>query len=167
MSESTMTREQQIEKLGELIKDVRIAMLTTVLPDGSLRSRPMATQNEKFDGTLWFFTSDESGKVHEIEDDQHVNVAFADAESQTYISISGKARLSRDRAKIEALWNPFVQAWFPKGKDDPDLALLQIEVASAEYWDAPSSKMVNLLGMAKAVVTGKQYDAGENEKLNL
>ena len=167
MSEQNLTREQQVEKLGELIKDAHVAMLTTALPDGTLRSRPMAAQNKNFDGTLWFFTQSHSEKVHEIEDDQHVSVAFADEGSQSYVSISGKARLNRDRAKIEELWNPFVQAWFPKGKDDPKVALLQIEAESAEYWDAPSSKMVNLLGMAKAVVTGTQYDAGENEKVNL
>ncbi len=167
MSHDNLSHAEQAKKLGELIKDINIAMLTTALPDGSLRSRPMATQNEKFDGTIWFFTRSDSGKVHEIEDDQHVNVSFVDAGSQNYVSVSGKAKLSRDRAKIDELWSPFVKAWFPDGKDDPQLALLEIKVENAEYWDAPSSAMVNLIGMAKAAATGKTYDAGENEKVQL
>jgi general stress protein 26 len=167
MSNENLSHDERIKKLGDLIKDINIAMLTTVLPDGSLRSRPMAAQNENFDGALWFFTRENSEKVHEIQDDQHVNVSFADEGSQTYVSVSGKAKLSRDRAKIEELWSPVVKAWFPDGKDDPSLALLEIKVDGAEYWDAPSSAMVNIVGMAKAAFTGKAYDAGEHEKVNL
>lgn len=158
---------EEIKKLGELIKDIRIAMLTTALPDGSLRSRPMATQDEEFDGTLWFFTGAESGKVHEIEDDQHVNLSYSEPSDQKYVSVSGKARIVRDRAKIDELWSTPLKAWFPDGKDDPNIALLKIEVENAEYWDTPSSKMVHLIGMVKATVTGQSYQPGENEKISL
>ena len=167
MSNENLSHEEQIKKLGELIKDINIAMLTTALPDGSLRSRPMAARHEDFNGTLWFFTRADSEKVHEIQDDQHVNVAFADEGSQTYVSISGRAIITRDRAKIEELWSPFVKAWFPNGKDDPQLALLKIEVESAEYWDAPSSTMVNVFGVAKALITRTPYTPGDHEKVEL
>jgi general stress protein 26 len=160
-------RDEQIAKLGELIKDIRIAMLTTALPDGSLRSRPMATQTQEFDGTLWFFTRDDSGKIHEIEDDTHVNVSYAEPKSQLYVSVSGRGRINRERAKIEELWSIPLKAWFPDGPDDPHIALLQIEVENAEYWDAPSSAMVHLIGIVKAVAIGKSYDPGENEKIEL
>jgi general stress protein 26 len=166
MSENN-SREEAVQKLGELIKDVRVAMMTTALPDGSLRSRPMATQENEFDGTLWFFTSVDSGKVHEIEDDTHVNVAYASPKDQVYVSVSGRARINRDRSKIDELWNPMLKAWFPDGKDDPQIALLQVEVENAEYWDAPSSAVVHLVGFIKAVATGERYDPGENEKVSL
>jgi len=42
-----------------------------------------------------------------------------------------------------------------------------VEVTGAEYWDAPSNKMVLLLGMAKAVATGKEYEGGENREVDL
>lgn len=158
---------EAVQKLGELIKDINITMLTTALADGSLRSRPMATQGGDFDGTLWLFTGIESGKVHEIEDDQHVNLSYSEPSEQKYISVSGKARIVRDRAKIEELWSPPLKAWFPDGKDDPNIALLQIEVDNAEYWDVPSSKMVHLIGVVKATLTGQAYDPGENEKISL
>jgi len=158
---------EEIQKLGELIKDINIAMLTTALPDGSLRSRPMATQGGDFDGTLWFFTGIETGKVHEIQDDQHVNLAYSEPGAQKYVSVSGKARIVRDQSKIDELWSTPLKAWFPGGKDDPNIAILKIEVDSAEYWDMPSSKMVHLIGFVKATVTGQSYEPGENEKIEL
>ena len=167
MSKENLSHEEQVEKIGELIKDVRIAMLTTACPDGSLRSRPMATQNEKFDGTVWFFTRSDSGKVHEIQDEQHVNISYSDAGSQVYVSVSGTARLNHDRAKIDELWSPVAKAWFPDGKDDPQLALIEITVDSAEYWDSPAAAVVKLVGFAKAIVTGKTYNPGENEKVEM
>lgn len=143
-------------------------MLTTAEADGTLRSRPMATQKpEDFDGELWFFTQASSPKVDEVEGEHEVNVSYADAGSQTYVSVSGRAANVRDRAKAEELWSPAMKAWFPKGLDDPELALLKVTVAKAEYWDAPSSTLVHLVGFVKAVVTGKTYQPGENEKISL
>ena len=163
-----MAKEKSdVEKLRELIKGIRIAMLTTVDQDGSLRSRPMATQQTEFDGDLWFFTPHSSAKVGEVGREHQVNVSYADPDDQRYVSVSGTASVVRDRAKAEELWNPFLKAWFPKGLDDPDLALFKVEVQKAEYWDAPSSTMVYLVGLAKAAVTGKRPDIGENEKLDL
>lgn len=164
----TKTRDEAISKLADLIKDVRIAMLTTVADDGSLHSRPMAVQQVEFDGDLWFFTREDSPKVYEIEQEFHVNVAFSDPSAQNYVSVSGTARLVHDKAKAEELWNPALKAWFPDGLDDPQLALLQIEVKNAEYWDAPSSTIAHVAGIIKSIATGKPADdVGENKKLSL
>ena len=160
-------RDETIKKLRELIKDIKFAMLTTAGDDGSLRSRPMATQQTEFDGDLWFFTNASAPKVDEIRHDQHVNVSFSSPEDHRYVSVSGKAQIVRDRKKAEELWNPFYKAWFPEGLDDPDLALLKVPVEKAEYWDSPSSPVVHLIGFVKAVATGTRYQPGDNEKINL
>lgn len=160
-------RNNSIKKLAELIKDIKFAMLTTVEADGSLRSRPMAAQQTEFDGDLWFFTGVSSHKVYDIENNPHVNLAFSDPNEQSYISISGRARLVPDRQKAEQLWTPFYRTWFPHGLDDPDLALLKVDVEGAEYWDSPSSVVVHLYGVAKAMVTGERPQPGDNEKLDL
>jgi general stress protein 26 len=156
---------ENIKKLGDLIKDIRFAMLTTAEEDGTLRSRPMATQQVDSDGYLWFFTYGGAHKVDEIKHDQHVNVSYAEPKDQKYVSVSGTAQLVRDRQKIEELWNPLYKAWFPQGLDEPDLALLKVSVDKAEYWDSPSSRVVRLVGFVKAVVTGKRIEGGENEKI--
>jgi general stress protein 26 len=157
---------ENIKKLRKLIEDIKFAMLTTVEEDGTLRSRPMATQLAEFDGNLWFFTNANAPKVDEVQHEQHVNVSYANPDAQKYVSVSGRATLVRDRQKIEELWNPLYKAWFPKGLDDPDLALLRVSVEGAEYWDSPSSPVMRLVGFVKALTTGKPYSGGENEKID-
>lgn len=165
--ENTKTREEAIEKLNNLIEDIDFAMLTTVDTDGVLRSRPMSTQEAEFDGTLWFFTSDKTHKVEEIEQDNRVNASYAKPEYNFYVSVSGTASIVKDRAKMEELWNPILKAWFPEGLDDPNICLLKVDVEQAEYWDSPSSTLVQITGFVKAMVTGQRANGGENEKINL
>lgn len=160
-------RNEALKKLGAMIEDIDFAMLTTLEADGTLRSRPMSTQRVDFDGDLWFFTRASAPKVEEVRRDERVNVSYAKPEDQRYVSISGTAQIVRDRQKIEELWQPALKAWFPKGLEDPDIALLKVSVEQAEYWDSPSSTMAYVFGFVKAVATGQSYQPGENEKINL
>ncbi|MEJ7698357.1 MAG: pyridoxamine 5'-phosphate oxidase family protein [Pyrinomonadaceae bacterium] len=163
--EDNKIREEAIEKLRSLIKNINTAMLTTI-DGGVLRSRPMQTQETETGGDLWFFTSSETHKAEEIEKDNRVNLAYASPNDNSYVSVSGRAELVKDRAKMEELWNPILKAWFPKGLDDPNITLLKVSVEAAEYWDSASSTIVQVAGFIKALVTGTRADGGENEKIN-
>jgi general stress protein 26 len=166
--DNNQNSQENLNKLIDMIKDVDIAMMTTVDDDGSLRSRPMRTQKVNDDGILWFFTGYESGKSHEIKDnDAHVNLSYSDTDDQLYVSVSGKATLTKDKQKIDELWNPTLKAWFPEGKDDPNVALIKVIIDKAEYWDAPNSTLVHLYGMAKAAITGESAKPGDNAKINM
>ena len=156
-----------LSEIAELIKDIRIATLTTRDDQGKLRSRPMGTQDADFEGTLWFLTYDDSPKTAEIEAHSDVNISYSDPGSQRFVSISGRARVSNDRKMINELWNPALKAWFPKGQDDPHIAVIEVEAEEAEYWDSPSSTFVKAAGFAKAALTGKPYLPGDNKKVNL
>lgn len=158
-----MDRQENIEKLASLIKNVRFAMLTTHAEDGSLRSRPMANQSDEFDGTLWFLTGESTHKTAEIARNPEVGLAYVNIDDNAYVSVSGRAAVLDDREKARELWNPAYRAWFPDGVDDPELRVLRVDVSGAEYWDAPSSAVVHALGFAKAIVTGQRYEAGEGE----
>ncbi len=160
------TRQESIEKLKGMLESIDFCMLTTV-NGGLLRSRPMSTQEMDESGELWFFTSDNTHKVDEIEADDRVNVAYSKPDDNVYVSVAGRGSLSKDRAKMEELWNPILKAWFPEGLDDPHLALLKVSIEEAEYWDSPNSKIVQLYGFVKAVVTGKPAEGGEYGKINL
>lgn len=161
------TQTGDIKKVTELIKEIRIAMLTTIGENGELHSRPMAVQNREFDGTLWFFTSDRSGKINSIQKDQHVNISLMDSGDQKYISIAGRAELVFDKEKMKEFYNPFVKTWFPKGLEDPEIALLKVEVDSVEYWDSPSSAVVHVYGLAKAMLTGQPPNPGDHKRIDL
>jgi general stress protein 26 len=169
VSNLVQASEADRAKIAELIKDVRICMLTTAEGDGTLRSRPMATQELKggFDGVLWFFTEIDSGKVDEVERERHVNLAYSKPGDQVYVSISGNARVMRDKAKAAELWTPFLKAWFPKGLEDPQLALLRVEATEAEYWEAPHGAVVRVVGLVKSLVTGQKYTPGENKRVEV
>lgn len=164
----TTEHSHSIAKLAELIKDIKVAMLTTLDADGTLHSRPMATQPQQpGQADLWFFTSQSSYKTVEIEREHEVNLSSADPGSNRYVSVSGSATLLKDRLQAERLWNPILKTWFPKGLDDPDLCLLKVAPSRAEYWDAPSSMVVHAIGFVKAMVSGERPRPGEHDALNL
>jgi general stress protein 26 len=160
-------QKENLKKLKDKIEDIDFTMMTTVDEDGSLRSRPMSTQQVSENGEIWFFTGYESGKSHEIKQDAHVNLSYSKPSDNLFVSVSGKATLSRDKAKIDELWTPELKAWFPEGKDDPNIGLIKVTIDKAEYWDSPNSAVVHLIGFVKATLSGESYDPGENKKINL
>jgi general stress protein 26 len=162
-----LTGAKGLEKIGFLIKDIPIAILVTAASDGSFDSRPMGVQTKDFDGTVWFLTRNESGKVHEIRDDSHVTLIFAAPSNSKYVSAKGRAYASQDRAKIHELWSPMYKAWFPAGEDDPEIAVLRVDITEAEYWEASSSKLVRSVKYLAAAVTGGAVDIGEAGKVSL
>ena len=154
------------QKVWELIKDVRIALLVTSADEG-LRGRPMAAMNKDFNGELWFASRSDTPKLDEIKDESHVLLPYSEPKDQNYVSVAGTARIVQDVAKVKALWSEPMRVWFPKGPEDPDIALICVTVTSAEYWDAPSSAWVYGLGYAKARLTGEApRDLGENKVVN-
>jgi general stress protein 26 len=132
-------RAESLERLTELIKDIRVAMFVTRSGDGTLRSRPMAAQEAPFDGTRWFFAAGQSATVSDLAQAPEVVLAYADLGGNRYVSLSGRAELVRDPDKAKELWSPLYREWFPKGLEDPDLALLKVVVSRAEYWDSPGT----------------------------
>jgi general stress protein 26 len=155
-------------KLYEMIKSMKIAMMTTVDTDGSLHSRPMHSQEADEHGDLWFFTQIQSPKVTEVSRDNEVNLAYSDPNGQNYVSVYGKAEIVRDKAKIQEKWSEGMRTWFPKGVDDPQIALIRVHPIKGEYWDSPSSTMLHLFGYAKAAITGEPpKNPGDQEKVNL
>jgi general stress protein 26 len=160
-------KAEDIQKLRDLIADIKVAMLATADEDGSLRSRPLHTLEMDAQHALWFFTSATSPKVAEAAGSGwQVNLSYAHPDKQDYVSVSGTASIVRDRAKMQALWTDWAKVWFPRGIDDPDLALLRVQIHRAEYWDAPASAMKQLYGLTKALVTGEKDALGTNAKMN-
>jgi general stress protein 26 len=96
-----------------------------------------------------------------------VNLAYSDPNTSTFVSITGTGELVRDRTKHQELWTPVLKAWFPEGLQDPQLTLLKVNVLEAEYWDASSSRMVQLFEMAKALVSGQEFKSPEHEKIKI
>jgi general stress protein 26 len=157
-------------KLWDMIKDIKFAMFTTRHENGHLHSRPMTTQNSKLDEdtSLWFFMSRKGEPVADLTAQPQVNVVYADTGADSYVSVSGAAYVVEDLAKKEQLWSKMAQAWFPGGPTDADLALVQVKISHANYWDVKESKIVQLIHMATAAVTGKPpTNMGEQAEIRM
>lgn len=154
------------KKLFELVKDVKVAMMTTADPDGTLNSRPMWNNDIDENGDIWFFTKLHSPKTAAISKDDQINLSYSDPSSQTYVSIAGKAEIVSDQALVDAKWTESLKTWFPNGKDDPEVALIRIHPEQGEYWDSPRSKMLHLFGYVKASLTGESPKT-DTAKVNL
>lgn len=163
------TNPSDQQTLWDLIKDIKFGMLTHRHSDGMLHSHPLTTQNQSADegSRLYFFISRNSDIARRLQQDSNVNVSYADPGQDSYVSLSGQGAVVDDGAKKAALWSPMAKAWF-QGPADPDLALLEISIRHAEFWDVKESKMVQLAKMAKAALTGEPpKNLGEHKELNL
>ncbi|MDB5941902.1 MAG: ral stress protein-like protein [Ramlibacter sp.] len=162
--------ESPHDTLWHLIKDMKFAMFTHRHADGQLHAHPLTTLNRKLDetGTLYFFVSRATELGQRVQADGNVCVTYSDPTRDSYVSLSGTARVSDDRALKEKLFNPLLaKAWFPGGVDDPNLELVEVRIGHAEYWDIQESKMRQLLKMATAAVTGNPPSMGEHKELQL
>ena len=143
-------------------------MLTSVSDDGKFSCAPDGRfRTVDFDGSVWFFTKKDAPKVDQIESEPRVNVAYSDPSNQDYVSLAGNAKLVVDQELNEKYWKPQFEAWFPDGVDDPQLALLQIEVEGAEYWDSPSSTIAHIKGFVQTKLSGEQQHVGDHAKVEI
>ncbi|MBN9240454.1 MAG: hypothetical protein BGO97_12130 [Micrococcales bacterium 70-64] len=160
-----MTHDEELTTINDIIKATRFATVTTRTRDGDLVSRPLAVLPHDFDGTVWFFTQDPSPKTDDIAGDPHVNVAYADGAS--VVSLSGTARVDRDQARIDQFWNPWAEAWFEGGRQDPSVALLRVDATSAEFWHIDKPAVVRGFEVVKALITKSAPDVGESRTVEL
>ena len=155
---------KNIDRAWELMKKIGFAMLVT--RDGDkLRSRPMSAYLEREENTIYFLTDARHHKDEEIARNAGVNLSFADASSQKYISVTGNASVSNDRAKIKELFSTPAKAWWSSA-DDPNIRVLKITPDDAEYWDSPGS-VISYVKMAAAAVTGTRPNIGDNRKVTM
>lgn len=148
-------------KLSELLQEFGVAMLVTRTPDGNLRGRPMALAAVEPDGTLWFATDRDSGKMDELAHDRHVAVTMQS--STKFVSLSGLSKSVDDRGMVSRLWKAEWKVWFPGGKDDPNILLLRIDGNSGEYWDNSGTSGVKyFIEAGKALLTGTRPEVGQD-----
>jgi general stress protein 26 len=145
-----MALTDSVARLNELLQGIDLAILTTVRPDTSLHSCPMAVGPIDANAAFWLIARDNSEKVEAVRTAPRVNLSFSAPAADCFVSVSGFCELVRDRNRIKELWHPYYTSWFPGGSEDPALVLMKIVVEEAEYWDAAQSRMVTLTGFNPA-----------------
>jgi general stress protein 26 len=164
-----MFQDSHVAELAAKIKPVRVAMFTTCDSHGHLTAHPMTSQSLDADGALWFYTSTATDLWENIAHHPEVNVSFTEPADSLYVSVSGRAERVVERSRIEGMWNPMVEAWFPLGPQDPHVVLVKVVPHLAEYWDSADSKMVDMFDMAKAMLTGTppKVEPGDHGRIPL
>lgn len=128
------TAKEKEKKVVDMLSNHKTAMLVTHDKQGGLVSRPMTTQNPKFDGTVWFFVSSDAEMIEEIEANSDVNIAYTADKSQ--VSLSGKASIVDDDQKKKEMWYPELKKWFDgAGPESPKVKLIKVVADTARYWD--------------------------------
>lgn len=159
------SREEGIKTIAQLIKGIKFAMTTFTTESGHLHSQPMTTQEQDFDGDVWFIGSKASDLVHSLAERPQVNLSYSES-GKGYVSLYGDAELLEDPAKLDELWSDFYKAYFPEGKTDPNIQLIKVETNGAHYWES-DGKLQGLFQMAKAAVTGTQPNHGDSDSVKL
>ena len=158
----TTDNAQNVDRAWELMKKITFAMLVT--RDGDkLRARPMSAYLDRENNAIYFLTDARRHKDDEIAKNPSINLSFADAGSQKYVSLTGTAVVSNDRAKIKELFSTEAKAWWDSA-DDPNIRVLKVTPDDAEFWDSPGT-VISYVKMAAAAVTGTRPDIGDNRKV--
>lgn len=157
-------RNEDLAKWARIIEKLNVGMLVTQADNGTLRGRPLTPIEIDATPSVWFLVSKTSELVADVKDCRQVCLTFAHPTGD-YSTVSGTATTSTDRQRLEALWNPAAQIYFPGGLDDPDLCALAVTVHEAEYWDTPDGKLRRTLAFARAITTGNQAAMGEHHKV--
>lgn len=161
-----MSRKNDIDRVWDIVEKVGVCMLTTQFA-GGLRARPLEARPDRDAGLIFFVTDIRSPKEEEIKARPDIGLAFIGSSDKAYLSITGQACIIRDAEMTRAAWRKTDEVWWPGGPADPSVCLLQIDPSTAELWDGPASSVATAFEFAKAKLTGKKPNLGENRKVTV
>ena len=156
-----------VEKIKEIARKAASCFFCTNINGGSFNTRPMSAEKIDDEGNFWFLSADDSHKNKEIATDPAVQLLLQGSHHSDFLSINGRAEISKDKNKIEELWDGIMKAWFTEGKDDPSISIIKFTPEEAYYWDTKNGKMISFLKIAVGAVTGKTMDDGIQGKLKV
>lgn len=155
-----------LRKLGEMLDEIEVAMMTTHAADGSMVSRPLQTLKLDDNGELIFFTGADSHKIEELTANRDVNLAYAHRGEGRYVSVRGQVRIDRDKATIDQLWSPAQKIFFPQGRDDPNLVVLRVRVCDAAYWESADNFLAKAIDFARGMLSEDAANLGEHGRID-
>ena len=158
-----MLQNDAVTRIWSLIGAIKVAMVVTHAEDGALRARPMAARPDHEDNAIYFLTDAAAGKDEEVRRDDNICLAFADTSQHRYVSVTGRAEILNDRAKIKQHWSAFDKAFW-RDPDDPNIRLLCVRPERAEYWERAGA-VATAIKMLAAGASGGRPDLGENRKV--
>ncbi len=166
MSIENLTSKEALDKMTNLVNDIKFTMLLTDLKTQPISAAPMTTKKVDKHGDIWFLSGLDSDHNTNINKSPEVQLLYSDPSDMEFISIYGKASVVTDKTILEDLYDKKDDAWFT-GIDDPNLTAIKVVPDEAYYWDTKDNKYVSLFKMGVAAVTGEKQNIGEKGKLEL
>lgn len=163
-NKSDLTPKEARDRAWELAEDIKICMFIT-WDGGRQRARPLAANVVRDEHAIHFLVDVNGMKDDQVERFPTVTLAFADTGKYKFVTMSGTAAVSNDRAKIDELWTPDNKAFWDS-KDDPDIRVITVRPDEAEVWDSPGL-IVSTVKMLTAAVTGAKMELGNNRKVTM
>lgn len=156
-----LSDKDAIEKLRDLAEGKMCLFCTK--ENGKLESRPMNAVQVDETGDIWFFSAKTSNKNRQIKTDPEVYLMFIESGKQHYLYLTTDVVVVEDQQKVNELWNDFMRAWFPGGKQDPEITLLRASVVNGRYWDEKDGHLIGMLKAGLKALTGGKTDDGALE----
>ena len=144
-----MTEQKPVSRVWDIVEQTRVGMLTTKF-GGGLRARPLEARTDRDAGIIWFVTDVRGTKDDEIDAAHDIALVFIVERDGVYLSITGRAFVTRDTAKANQIWRKTDDIWFAGGPDDPNVRVLRVEPITAELWDGQSSVAAAVFEFAKS-----------------
>ena len=165
MTTKNLQSGSAVTKMKELAEGIDFAMLCTDLTSKPFHAIPMSTKRVDEDGTIWFLSGKDSTHNANIHDDSNVELLYSDPRSMRFLNVYGNATIHDDRHILASLYGTTDDAWF-KGVDDPNLSAIKIVAIDAHYWDTKNNRLVSMIKMGIAAITGEQPDLAEHGDLD-
>lgn len=148
-----------IKKIKELAEKASSCFFCTDMSTGlPFPTRPMSPQKIDEEGNFWFLSAKDSHKNSELQSDPKVQLLFQGAPHSDFLSITGIATVTDDKATIHELWDPMLKVWFTEGEDDPRISVIKITPEEGYYWDTKHSMAVSLVKRLVGAAIGKTLD---------
>ncbi|AKM09741.1 pyridoxamine 5'-phosphate oxidase family protein [Croceicoccus naphthovorans] len=92
---------------------------------------PMTAQLDKHaDSAIWFFTT----RDNRFAKMGPATATFSSSGHDCFARFEGVLSEETSRERLEKQWSNMVEAWFPEGKDDPNLLMLRMDLGDASIW---------------------------------
>ncbi len=157
------------ERLYKEVDDARFGMLGVIKGGADQKHfNPMACYPEPETGKIWFFTKKNTDLVKDSGPQGAMAMFLVVSKDQEFQAcIGGQLREQFDRGELEKFWNPHIAAWYPDGKDDPELTMLCFDASDADVWISKAGPIRYAYETAKANATHSVPDVGGKTNVQL
>ena len=165
MAHDPINSAEAEERLWRELEKTRFGMLG--LTNDAPHFQPMTGFAEPEARRIWFFTQGGTDLARAIGRGAPASFILQAKDQALQAVVTGAASLTRDSAVTDRYWSPMVAAWFPQGKDDPDLTLIRLDAERAELWLSDAGPLKMAWEVARANATGREPDLGGRASVDL